>query len=84
MANSNHERPTDRMTLQSLREASEGLSAPIDDLLLMIDKDKNDSVGRGWHEFHSGEGEDVAEGDDFFESVSNEIRERPGHASGGD
>ncbi|APG27203.1 hypothetical protein A7E78_04745 [Syntrophotalea acetylenivorans] len=84
MADSNHERPADRMTLQSLREVAEGLSEPIDDLLLMIDKDKNESVGRGWHEIHSGQGEVVAEDDDFFESVTNEIRKRPGHGSGGD
>jgi len=54
MANSNHEKKADRMTLQSLREVEEGLSAPIDDLLLMIDEDKNASVGRGRDELHSG------------------------------
>ncbi|MGE4545713.1 MAG: hypothetical protein AB7D06_16595 [Pedobacter sp.] len=84
MAYSNHERAADRMTQQSLREVAEGSSAPIDDLLLMVDKDKNESVGQGWHELHSGEGEVVAEDDDFSESVRNEIRERPGHASDDD
>ena len=84
MANSQLGITADRMTLQSLQKVKEGLSASINDLLLMIAKDKNESVGRGWHELHSGEGEVVAEDDDFFESVSNEIRERPGHASGGD
>lgn len=78
MAKSNRGRAADRMTLQSLREVAEGLCEPIDDLLLMIAKDKNESVGRGWHELHSGKGEVVAEDDDFFESVSNEIRKRPG------
>lgn len=83
MAKSNRERTADRMTLQSLREVAEGLCEPIDDLLLMIAKDKNESVGRGWHELHSGEGEVVAEDNDFFESISNEIRERPEYASDG-
>jgi len=33
-----------------------------------------DSVERGWYELRSGLGEFVAENDDFFNSVRNEIR----------
>jgi len=43
----------------------------------MIDEDKNESVARGRHELHSGQGEVVSENDDFFESVGKEIRKRP-------
>lgn len=37
-------------------------------------KDFVDSVERGWYELRSGLGETVTDDDDFFESVSRDIR----------
>lgn len=77
MTNSDCEKTADLKTIQAMEDLKAGRSEPIDDLLLMIDDDKNESVSRGWRELHSGQGEIVGETDDFFEVVREEIRKRP-------
>ena len=46
MTNSDHERVADLKTIQAMADVKAGRSEPIDDLLLMIDEDKNESVGQ--------------------------------------
>ncbi|MGE4543714.1 MAG: hypothetical protein AB7D06_06375 [Pedobacter sp.] len=74
MANSDSDRAVDFKTIQEMEDVKAERSEPIDDLLEMIEEDKNESVGRGWEELHSGQGKVVAEDDDFFEAVRQDLR----------
>ncbi len=74
MANSDRERVVDLKTIQAMEDVKAGRFEPIDDLLEMIKEDKKESAGRGWDELHSGQDEVVAEDDDFFKAVRQEVR----------